>query len=156
MTESIIVKTPLGAVNVCAEDKLITNICFTSKVVGSNTSKNSLLVKAKQALLAYFAGDESALNKLPLAKSGTPFQQKVWQKTRSIKAGKRVSYGEIAKKIGHPKAARAVGLALNKNPFLLAVPCHRVVGASGDLRGFACGMKVKAKLLELEAKSISQ
>ena len=81
---------------------------------------------------------------------GTPFQQRVWQALQQIPYGATRTYGAIATAIGNPRASRAVGMACNKNPLLLIVPCHRVVGANGKLVGFAYGTEAKRWLLELE------
>jgi methylated-DNA-[protein]-cysteine S-methyltransferase len=89
-------------------------------------------------------------DKLDLA-NATRFQQAVWEATRTIPYGETRSYGWIARCIGAPKAARAVGQALNRNPFPIVVPCHRVIGKSGGLTGFSCGLDVKRRLLDLEA-----
>jgi len=92
-------------------------------------------------------------DKLDLA-NATPFQQAVWAATREIPYGETRSYEWIACRIGKPKAARAVGQALNRNPFPIVVPCHRVIGKGGDLTGFSCGLKVKKRLLALEATGL--
>ena len=92
-------------------------------------------------------------DKLDLA-NATPFQQAVWEATRAIPYGETHSYEWIARRIGKPKAARAVGQALNRNPFPIIVPCHRVIGKSGGLTGFSCGLDVKRRLLELEAAGL--
>lgn len=86
----------------------------------------------------------------PLDLRGTPFQLKVWEQLRGIPYGETASYGEIAKAVGIPKGARAVGMANNANPVLLMVPCHRVIGSSGALVGFGCGLGLKQRLLDLE------
>ena len=104
--------------------------------------KSNLKVASEQ-LKKYFGGDSQALSSIPLSPQGTPFQQKVWKEMKKIKPGQTLSYGALAKKIGNPKAARAIGSACNKNPILLAIPCHRVIGADGSLTGFAAGMKRK-------------
>jgi O-6-methylguanine DNA methyltransferase len=80
----------------------------------------------------------------------TEFQQAVWMEARKIPYGTTISYGELARKVGRPKAARAVGAAMGANPLLLIVPCHRVVGSDGNLTGFGCGLDMKEKLLRLE------
>ena len=87
---------------------------------------------------------------MPLSPRGTPFQLEVWQALRVIPYGRTRTYGEIAKAVGRPGAARAVGMANHDNPLLIFTPCHRVVGKNGSLTGFACGLEVKARLLELE------
>ena len=86
----------------------------------------------------------------PIAWQGTPFQIKVWEELRKIPYGETRSYGQIAQAIGNPKASRAVGMANNRNPLLIVVPCHRVIGAGGNLVGYAAGLPVKKHLLELE------
>lgn len=106
----------------------------------------------EQALAAYFAGDREALERLrlPLIEAGTPFQRRVWAALRAIPPGEVRTYGEIAKAVGNPQGARAVGMACNRNPILLVTPCHRVVGANGALGGFGCGIEAKVTLLTLE------
>jgi methylated-DNA-[protein]-cysteine S-methyltransferase len=104
------------------------------------------------ALKAYFAGDMEALDKIPVVFGGTPFQKKVWKQLRRIPVGQTMSYGGLAKKIGEPKAMRAVGLANGANPVAVIVPCHRVIGSDGSLTGFGGGLSRKKWLLEHEAK----
>ena len=104
------------------------------------------------ALKAYFAGDMGALDKIPVVFGGTAFQNKVWKQLRKIPVGRTLSYGAIAKKIGEPKAMRAVGLANGSNPIAVVVPCHRVIGSDGSLTGFGGGLPRKKWLLEHEAK----
>ena len=84
------------------------------------------------------------------AAAGTPFQQAVWNALKEIPYGETRSYGEIARQIGHPRASRAVGQANNRNPLPIVVPCHRVIGASGALTGYAGGLDIKVRLRELE------
>lgn len=114
-----------------------------------------ILTQAEQlerALSAYFAGKCEVLATLtiPLIESGTPFQRRVWAALRAIPAGEVRTYGDIAKAVGNPQGARAVGMACNRNPILLLTPCHRVVGANGALGGFGCGVEAKVTLLTLE------
>jgi methylated-DNA-[protein]-cysteine S-methyltransferase len=104
---------------------------------------------ARRQIQGYFGGRRREFD-LPLSPSGTPFQQRVWAVLRSIPFGKTLSYGEVAAKIGAPRAARAVGRACGTNPICLLVPCHRVIGASGSLTGFAFGEKTKRRLLKHE------
>jgi methylated-DNA-[protein]-cysteine S-methyltransferase len=108
-----------------------------------------VLVEAERQLGEYFAGRRRQFA-LPLDAAGTTFQQKVWQALLTIPFGETRSYGEIARLIGHPEAARAVGAANGKNPVSIVAPCHRVIGAGGQLTGFAGGLDVKARLLALE------
>jgi len=102
------------------------------------------------ALAAYFAGNPAALDGLPVARIGSPFQQRVWAALRAIPAGKTSSYGALATAIGQPSAARAIGLANGANPIGIVVPCHRVIGANGALTGYAGGVERKAWLLRHE------
>ncbi len=103
-----------------------------------------------EALTAYLAGDLSALQRIPTAAAGTVFQQRVWAALCAIPPGETRSYAQIAEAIGQPGAARAVGMANGQNPIGIIVPCHRVIGASGSLTGYAGGMARKAWLLAHE------
>ena len=103
------------------------------------------------ALAAYFGGDLTAIEKLPVAESaGTAFQRSVWRALRAIPCGESRSYGDIARAIGRPAAVRAVGLANGSNPICIVVPCHRVIGASGKLVGYGGGVERKRWLLAHE------
>jgi methylated-DNA-[protein]-cysteine S-methyltransferase len=103
------------------------------------------------ALAAYFAGDLAAVDAIDVDPDGTPFQRLVWAALRTIPAGTTATYGEIARAIRAPTASRAVGAANGANPIWLVVPCHRVIGASGALTGYAAGIEVKRRLLAHEA-----
>jgi len=98
----------------------------------------------------YFAGAVHAIDDLPVDCGGTPFQARVWNALRQIPAGTVVSYGELARRIGHPTAVRAVGLANGSNPIPVIVPCHRVIGSNGTLTGYGGGLDRKRWLLEHE------
>lgn len=100
-------------------------------------------------LNAYFAGELREFD-IPLVFEGTEFQKKVWKSLTTIPYGETISYGQLAKKIGDPKAVRAVGAANGQNPIPIIVPCHRVIGSNGSLTGFGGGLDNKRKLLELE------
>ncbi|MCY3764228.1 MAG: methylated-DNA--[protein]-cysteine S-methyltransferase [Gemmatimonadetes bacterium] len=102
------------------------------------------------ALAGYFSGEPVRFHDLPDMSGFTAFQGMVWRATRDIPYGVRRTYSDVANAVGRPKAPRAVGAALGKNPFVIVVPCHRVVGASGALTGFAYGGEWKAALLALE------
>jgi len=106
---------------------------------------------ARQQLEEYFAGDRREFD-LPLNLSGTEFQVQVLEELQRIPYGETTSYGDIAKRIGRPKAMREVGAANGRNPIPIIVPCHRVIGSSGDLTGFGGGLDTKAALLRLEAE----
>lgn len=105
-----------------------------------------------EQLSEYFAGKRQHFS-LALAPKGTEFQQRVWQELRNIPYGQTTSYGEVAARIGNPKAGRAVGMANGKNPLPIIVPCHRVIGKDGSLTGFGGGLEIKQHLLDLEKQS---
>jgi methylated-DNA-[protein]-cysteine S-methyltransferase len=107
-----------------------------------------------QQLTEYFAGKRTEFD-LKLAPSGTPFQQEVWAALQEIPFGLTKTYGEIAKGLGKPDAIRAVGRANALNPIWILIPCHRVIGASGSLTGYAGGLSMKQGLLELESRQRS-
>jgi methylated-DNA-[protein]-cysteine S-methyltransferase len=104
-------------------------------------------------LKAYFAGELENFD-LVLSPEGTPFQQKVWSELQKIPYGKTISYGELARRIGNPKASRAVGLANGSNPISIVIPCHRVIGSNGKLTGYGGGLPIKEKLLALEKRQL--
>lgn len=108
------------------------------------------------AIDAHLAGDAAATASLPVApRGGTPFQRRVWEALRSIPAGGTVTYGELARRVDRPAAARAVGSAVARNPVAIVVPCHRVVGADGSLAGYAGGLAAKRHLLAIERAAIA-
>jgi methylated-DNA-[protein]-cysteine S-methyltransferase len=117
-------------------------------VVGEDND-HPILVQTERELGEYFSGQRKKFD-VEMDFAGTDFQNKVWEALLSIPFGETRTYGEIARQIGNPKGVRAVGGASNKNPIAIIAPCHRVVGASGDLTGFAGGLKVKEQLLALE------
>ena len=98
----------------------------------------------------YFAGSIDALEEIGVDLRGTAFQQRVWAALRTIKPGTTASYGDIARRIGQPRAGRAVGMANNRNPVALIVPCHRVIGADGSMTGYGFGLETKRWLLRHE------
>ena len=108
-----------------------------------------LLKEPVKQLHAYFAGKLRSFD-LPLAPEGTSFQSQVWRALCDIPYGETASYGEIAKRIGNPKAVRAVGLANGSNPIAVIIPCHRVIGSNGSLTGYGGGLPIKQALLALE------
>lgn len=113
-----------------------------------------LLREAGTQLDAYFCGRRDDFD-LPLDGQGTPFQQAVWQALRTIPFGQMISYGQLAQQLGKPKAVRAVGAAIGRNPLSIIVPCHRVVGATQALTGYAGGIERKRSLLALEGISLA-
>jgi methylated-DNA-[protein]-cysteine S-methyltransferase len=107
-------------------------------------------IEARRQLALYFDGQLTQFD-LPLAVSGTPFQQQVWDELKAIPYGTTLSYGELARRIGQPSASRAVGMANGRNPIGIIVPCHRVIGANGKLTGYGGGLPRKEALLSFEA-----
>ena len=116
---------------------------------GYEKKETPLIKKAALQFGEYFKGKRKSFN-LPLTMRGTDFQMKVWNALKKIPYGKTAGYGEIAVKIGNPKACRAVGMANNRNPIAIIVPCHRVIGRDGSLTGYGGGLELKKLLLELE------
>jgi methylated-DNA-[protein]-cysteine S-methyltransferase len=117
-------------------------------IAGEDTN-HPVLVETERQLNEYFAGTRKTFS-VKLDFVGTEFQNKVWRALLAIPFGETRSYGEIARQLGNPRAMRAVGAASSRNPISIIAPCHRVVGSSGDLTGFAGGLNTKAYLLELE------
>lgn len=111
------------------------------------------LAEVARQLKAYFAGELKEFD-LPLFPQGTSFQQKVWGELRKIPYGETLSYGELARRIGNPRACRAVGLANGSNPISIVIPCHRVIGSNGKLTGYGGGLPIKEKLLALEKRQL--
>ena len=116
------------------------------------TRTPSALPEVKRQLEQYFAGRRRKFD-LRLAPQGTAFQRKVWKELLKIPYGKTLSYGSLAGRIGDPRAARAVGTANGRNPISIIIPCHRVIGSTGRLTGYAGGLKVKEALLRLERRA---
>jgi methylated-DNA-[protein]-cysteine S-methyltransferase len=147
MTHSF--NTPIGAVRITEEDGSIIRIELTD-AEASSSAPTPLLREAEHQIMAFLRGERQQLD-FPIRMVGTPFQQRVWHALQQIPYGTTRTYGEIAAAIDNPRASRAVGMACNRNPLLLIVPCHRVVGANGTLTGFAYGTDAKRWLLELES-----
>ena len=115
--------------------------------------ETDLINNTRKQLDEYFAGNRKQFD-IPIKFNGTDFQVKVWKELLKIPYGETCSYLDIAKCIGNPKASRAVGMANNKNKIIIIVPCHRVIGSNKKLVGYACGLDVKKKLLELERENL--
>ena len=130
------------------EDGAVVSLKLTAEVL-PETLPCPAVQDVIEQMLEYFSGARAEFD-VPLAPRGTPFQKLVWQELCRIPYGQTRTYGEIAAAIGRPGAARAVGMACNRNPIWLLIPCHRVVGKSGDLTGYAGGLEMKQRLLELE------
>jgi len=160
-----ILESPVGAVYVGGSDEGIHRVDFVSDAdqetrflerlerdSGSVPQEDRHAARqAVEELRAYFAGERFEFD-LPLAPRGTSFQLQVWQALRTIPYGRTTSYGAIAREIGRPSGPRAVGLATGRNPIGIIVPCHRVVGSTGALTGYAGGIERKEWLLALEAR----
>jgi len=151
--------SPVGELTLVATDKGLAAILWENddparvRVKATvKDAKHPTLVKAEQQLKDYFAGKRTRFA-LDLDFDGTAFQKKVWAALLAIPFGETRSYADIARKIGKPKAVRAVGAANGRNPISIIAPCHRVIGSNGKLTGFAGGLKAKEKLLRLEAQT---
>ncbi|KUO75502.1 MAG: cysteine methyltransferase [Clostridia bacterium BRH_c25] len=144
-------ESAIGKIGIAEKAGRITNVYFTDDKVPKDMQlcETTLLKEAARQLENYFKGELKEFS-LPLEPSGTAFMKQVWTALCEIPYGKTASYGEIAEKVGKPKAARAVGLANNRNPIPIFIPCHRVIGANGSLTGYAGGLDLKMKLLDLE------
>jgi methylated-DNA-[protein]-cysteine S-methyltransferase len=149
-----IVDSPLGPILLAGNNEGLRELNFQEgkrpTPIGADWEKNAVpFAETIAQLQAYFAGELQEFD-LPLAPTGTPFQITVWRELQAIPYGETISYGELARRIGKPKAARAVGLANGANPLPLVVPCHRVVGSDGRLTGYGGGLPIKEALLAHE------
>ena len=149
MVEYSYFDSEIGIIKIGVGDGAVCEIGITDCL--GESAPSALADWAFKEISEYLNGKRKTFN-FPIAPKGTDFQRKVWSALRGIPYGGTRTYGEIAAYIGSPKAARAVGNACNKNPLLLAVPCHRVLGADGSLTGFAAGIETKKRLLLLEKK----
>ena len=162
MTTFCRLASPVGELVLTASDAGLTGIYFPTSRHGPprveskdwveddrRGAAGDILARASQQLQEYFAGLRTAFD-VPLAASGTTFEQRVWELLRAIPYGTTTSYGALARRLGDPRATRAVGTANGKNPIPIIVPCHRVVGVHGELTGFGGGIDRKRWLLEHE------
>lgn len=156
MYYSKVIDSPVGKLKIVASDKGLAAILWENDdprrvrlAPVTEDPTNPFIRETERQLEAYFKGARDAFD-LPLDFQGTPFQQKVWAALLAIPYGQTRTYGEIARQIGHPSASRAVGAANGKNPISIIAPCHRVIGSTGKLTGFAGGLAIKAHLLGLE------
>ncbi len=142
--------TPVGQMALAGEGDAISRLYLPGLPLPRLASRETpLLARGREELLEYLAGARRDFD-LPLAPQGTPFQQRVWAALREIPYGQTRSYRELALAAGSPRGYRAVGMANHRNPIPILIPCHRVVGADGSLTGYAGGLELKRKLLELE------
>lgn len=148
--------SPVGELTLVAKDSGLVAILWENDKPGrvrlgalSEKTDHRVLVETERQLGEYFAGERRAFD-VPLSFSGSDFQRSVWSALLTIPFGETRSYGEIAHQVGKPGASRAVGAANGRNPVSIIAPCHRVVGSTGKLTGFAGGLEAKRFLLELE------
>ncbi len=152
-TSTAIFSSPHGMIRVTASEKGLTKVTVLNKKGEQKKAENKVLKEIVSQLKDYYAGHRR-LFELPLDVEGTDFQKAVWKATAKIPFGKTLTYGDIAKKIGHPKAVRAVGTALGKNPVCIVVPCHRVLPKSGGIGNYAYGTAMKEWLISFERKHL--
>ncbi len=150
------VDTPIGELLLAGEENALVMIGFPKGSMRREPEPDWIynekpLAEASQQLREYFDGERREFD-LPLRLAGTEFQVSVLEALQKIPYGETTSYGEIARRIGRPKAVRAVGAANGRNPIPIVVPCHRVIGSTGDLTGFGGGLDTKEALLRLEAE----
>jgi len=155
MTYHTVISSPLGGILLTADDRGLTGINFQNARGAKNPRSGSVdssapFREAASQLGAYFRGELKSFD-LPLSVGGTPFQRSVWKALGDIPYGETISYRELARRVGRPKAWRAVGAANRANPLPIVVPCHRVVGSDGRLTGYYGGINLKEYLLKLEA-----
>jgi len=144
------IRTPIGELTLTASDEALTGVHFPGRhEVRGKPGTNGILERAAQQLSEYFERSRISFD-LPLDAHGTEFERRVWTLLRQIPYGSTTSYGKLARQLGDPRDARAVGAANGKNPIPIIVPCHRVIGANGDLTGFGGGIDRKRWLLEHE------
>ena len=149
--------TPIGDLLLAGEDETLSLVAFPEGSMRRDPEPDWIynekqFANARQQLTEYFDGERKDFD-LPLSLAGTEFQLRVLDELRHIPYGETTSYGDIAARIGKPKAMRAVGAANGRNPIPIIVPCHRVIGSSGDLTGFGGGLDAKQALLQLEAEN---
>ncbi len=152
MRYAIRMETPVGEIWLSEEDGALVAVRLPGEGAPEGEVRETpLLNEAARQMTEYFEGRRAAFD-LPLAPSGTAFQQEVWAALQKIPAGGTASYGAVARAVGRPNASRAVGAANHKNPLPIVIPCHRVIGANGAMVGYGGGLPVKEALLNLEAR----
>lgn len=142
-------KTPIGIVRMEECDEAVTALYVEEEFDQEQDQETALLKETSQQLMEYFKKERTTFD-IPVKLEGTEFQKKVWEALLHIPYGTTQSYGEVAKQIQNPKAVRAIGGACNRNPVMIIVPCHRVIGHNGSLVGFGAGLERKEYLLNLE------
>ncbi|MDR2141317.1 MAG: methylated-DNA--[protein]-cysteine S-methyltransferase [Deltaproteobacteria bacterium] len=158
--------SPIGRLTLAAKGESLIGLWIEGQkyhgaaALGGQKGESPILVATRAWLERYFAGERPAVEGLTLAPEGTQFRRAVWAQLREIPYGSVISYSELARRLAGGKrgvktSARAVGGAVGRNPISILIPCHRVVGANGDLTGYAGGLGVKARLLQLEGLEVS-
>ena len=154
-----VMNSPVGKIEIIEENEKIVELNIYNEE--KNEKKNNiiekdtkLLLETQKQLKEYFEGKRTKFE-IPLNPKGTEFMKKVWKELLNIPYGEVRTYKEIAEKIGNSKASRAVGMANNKNPIPIIIPCHRVIGSNNKLVGYALGLDMKKYLLDLERKVVS-
>jgi methylated-DNA-[protein]-cysteine S-methyltransferase len=143
-------ETPIGVLHLCATNDALVELWLPNKPAPPvPTGTNRVLAAAAKQLREYFAGKRTTFD-VPLAPEGTEFQRSVWDQLLAIPYGVTWSYGDVARAISSPTASRAVGAANGRNPIAIIVPCHRVIGSSGNLTGYGGGMETKQWLIAHE------
>ena len=152
-TQIRIVDSPVGRLWLAAEDGWLTELRFGGEEICARPDgvNDAVLDAAERQLAEYFCGERQVFD-LPLKPRGTPFQLEDWRALREIPYGETATYGDIARRIGRPRAYRAVVMANHSNPISIIVPCHRVIGSDGSLTGYGGGLEIKRQFLELERK----
>ncbi len=159
MVNTFFYGTIIGKIGITETDNNITNVSFVDDDIGNaqieDTAVNetSLLREAGKQLQQYFEGSRKDFD-LPLLPAGTEFQENVWKVLQTIPYGTTLSYKQVAERVGSPKAARAVGMANNRNPIAIFIPCHRVIGSNGKLVGYGGGLHIKEYLLNMEKQNV--
>ena len=143
-------QTQIGRIGLAERDGAIVELALRAQTAAARAPEPALIRRAFAQIEEYLACRRTGFD-LPLHAEGTPFMRRVWDALLAIPYGETRSYKEIAAAIGQPNAMRAVGMANSRNPIALIIPCHRVIGADGSLTGFASGVDLKQRLLELEA-----
>lgn len=150
---TLYLSSPIGTLSLEADQHGICRLDFCHTVVEHpGHPACPLLKEAKKQLDEYFAGKRRIFS-LPLSFQGTAFQIRVWEALRTIPYGETWYYGQLAEAVGNPRACRAVGMANNRNPLPILIPCHRVIGKNGSLTGYGGGLDIKEKLLALEQRT---
>lgn len=142
--------TPIGKLGFAANESAITHVLFEGEKVDAVQAETAIIRAAYAELMEYLAGERRRFT-VPLAPAGTDFQRRSWQALIEIPYGETRTYAQIAQSIGSPQGYRAVGMANNRNPIPLFIPCHRVISTNGQLTGFRGGLAMKEHLLKLEA-----